>query len=109
MNGSRSAEVEPAPRSRIEAVSLDVCGVRAEISGDWPEVVDGLCSGFAWFAKPRPSASPAVEWLVGGGKSGTAAPGLACAGVALARARTWRLWPGRDPERNWAALRLLLG
>ncbi len=42
------------------------------------------------------------------GKLGVAATRSLCAGAALSRARVWRLWLGRDHERNWEALRTLL-
>ncbi len=41
-------------------------------------------------------------------KAGTAATRSICAAAALARARVWRLWIGRDHERNWDAIRRLL-
>ena len=43
-----------------------------------------------------------------GGKAGTAATRSICAAAMLARARVWRLWLGRDHERNWDELRRLL-
>jgi hypothetical protein len=42
------------------------------------------------------------------GKVGTAATRSVCATAVLARARLWRLWVGRDQDRNWTVLRGLL-
>ena len=42
------------------------------------------------------------------GKAGVAASRALCVGAALRGARVWRLWLGRDHERNWQTLRRLL-
>jgi hypothetical protein len=42
-------------------------------------------------------------------QTGTMATRAACCAAGLARARTWSLTSGRDHERNWEALRPLLG
>jgi hypothetical protein len=42
------------------------------------------------------------------GKLGTLVTRSLCAGGALAHARVWRLWVGRDHERNWQTVRGLL-
>jgi hypothetical protein len=42
-------------------------------------------------------------------KTGTAATRATCAAAVLRGARVWQLWIGRDHERNWQALRGLLG
>ena len=42
------------------------------------------------------------------GKVGTAASRSICAAAVLARARVWRLWVGRDHDRNWSVVRELL-
>jgi hypothetical protein len=42
------------------------------------------------------------------GKTGIAANRLRCSGAILRRARVWRLWLGRDHDRNWAVLSDLL-
>jgi hypothetical protein len=42
------------------------------------------------------------------GKVGTAATRSLCAAAVLSRARVWRLWVGRDHDRNWATVRELL-
>jgi hypothetical protein len=42
------------------------------------------------------------------GKAGTFVGRSLCAGAALTSARTWRLWVGRDHDRNWTAVRRLL-
>jgi hypothetical protein len=42
------------------------------------------------------------------GQAGTAVARARCAGGALTRSRVWRLWVGRDHERNWETLRELL-
>jgi hypothetical protein len=36
--------------------TLSVYGLRAEITGDWPEVIDDIAKDFAWFAETEPSA-----------------------------------------------------
>jgi hypothetical protein len=41
-------------------------------------------------------------------KAGVAAIRARCAAAAVRRARVWRLWVGRDHQRNWDALRVLL-
>ena len=43
------------------------------------------------------------------GKAGIAASRAACCSAALRRARVWSFKLGRDEERNWQALRSLLG
>lgn len=43
------------------------------------------------------------------GKAGTALSRAACCAAGLRGARVWSLAVGRDEERNWAALRTLLG
>jgi hypothetical protein len=42
------------------------------------------------------------------GKAGTVATRSICAAAALRRTRVWRLWLGRDHDRNWAELRRLV-
>jgi hypothetical protein len=43
------------------------------------------------------------------GKAGIAASRAACCAAALRRARVWSFTVGRDEERNWEALRELIG
>jgi hypothetical protein len=42
------------------------------------------------------------------GKIGTAASRSICTAAVLSRARVWRLWVGRDHDRNWDVVRRLL-
>ena len=93
-------------------------------------VVIGLVAALT-LLRPPPSRVGALIVLVGGvvgvgvyqgmefilqhgmrdtlGKLGVAASRAACCAAALRRARVWSFTVGRDEERNWEALRALIG
>ena len=43
---------------------LDVYGLRIEVRGDWPEVLEAVRLDYAWFEAPARAADPEVEVLI---------------------------------------------
>jgi hypothetical protein len=85
----RQAELEPVPRHSLAGPLLRECVVGVGLYQGMEFVLQRGLRDVA--GKVRPA------WVR-----------FACARVALARARTWRLTLGRDREANWAALAPLL-
>jgi hypothetical protein len=85
----RAARLEPLPR-------------RAALGPLLREVVIGvgIYQGMEFVLQRGVADIPA--------KAGVAAIRARCAAAAVRRARVWRLWVGRDHQRNWDALRVLL-
>lgn len=51
--------VQPAEHGRGASAQISVYGLRATLSGDWPEVIQALVDDFAWFVpNGDPDASP---------------------------------------------------
>ncbi len=50
-----------AERTVGGTASLSVYGLRTEIGGDWPEVVEDVARDFAWFAESAPGGAPALQ------------------------------------------------
>jgi hypothetical protein len=53
-----------AERTAGGTASLGVYGLRTEIGGDWPEVVEDVARDFAWFAEGQPGGAAALHVTV---------------------------------------------